>query len=107
MGKRYKRKARFFAAFPDWSRKKCAQIHKINPQFECCRDTSTLISLKSIFKKLTTQEHEGAQKRLKTKKSGTLCSFVRLGGLYSSSLIKSFSVISLVVSRHVSPSFLL
>jgi hypothetical protein len=39
LGKRYKRIARFFAAFPDWSRKKCAQIHKINPQFECCRDT--------------------------------------------------------------------
>jgi hypothetical protein len=27
LGKRYKRKARFFAAFPNWRRKKCAQIH--------------------------------------------------------------------------------
>jgi hypothetical protein len=30
LGKRYKRKARFFAAFPGWRRKKCAQIHSLN-----------------------------------------------------------------------------
>jgi hypothetical protein len=69
---------------------------------------STLISLKSIFKKLTTKEHEGARKRLKTKKAGTLCSFVRFCALEpkvrwwfifffsSSSLVRSFSVISLL-----------
>jgi hypothetical protein len=52
----------------------------------------------------TTKAHKGARRRLKTKKSGALCSFVRLRtagsmflrGLYSSSLIRSFSVISLL-----------
>jgi hypothetical protein len=34
-----------------------------NPQVQ--QDTITLISLKSIFKKLTTKEHEGAQRNTK------------------------------------------
>jgi hypothetical protein len=34
-GKRYKRKARFFAAFPNWGRKKCALVNEL-PQGKPC-----------------------------------------------------------------------
>jgi hypothetical protein len=63
----------------------------------------------STYKKEREINHkgaEGAQRRLKTKKSGTLCSFVRsnrrfVGGLYSSSrlfsLVRPFGLDCLLV----------
>jgi hypothetical protein len=54
----------------------------------------------STYKKEKEINHkgaEGARRRVKTKKSGALCSFVRLRGLYFSSLIRTFSPIKALV----------
>jgi hypothetical protein len=61
--------ARFFAAFPDWSRKKCAQIHKINPQFECWRDTSAPLGLKMLIRAITQRERKLTTKAHRTEGS--------------------------------------
>jgi hypothetical protein len=38
---------RFFAAVPNWRRKKCAQIHKMNMQLEC-RQAARLYQVNTI-----------------------------------------------------------
>jgi hypothetical protein len=61
-------------------------------------------------KKLTTKARKAHEEELKPRNQVPLCSFVRLRGLYSSSLIRSFSVINLLAAccttaGAVSPAF--